>query len=151
MSLLKSQCLCLCNFYSLLILRVLEKLIFLFSFCFFKAFFISYFLHLHFKCYTQSPLYPLPPLLPNPITPASWPWHSPVVRHMIFTRASPPIDGQLGHPLLHMQLETQLWGQIQKWMLTVLYWMEHRALNEGAGESTQGAKGVCNPIGGTTI
>jgi hypothetical protein len=31
---------------------------------------------------------------------------------MIFTipRASPPIDGQLGHPLLHKQLETQLWG-----------------------------------------
>jgi hypothetical protein len=31
---------------------------------------------------------------------------------MIFTRprASPPIDGWLGHPLLHMQLETQLWG-----------------------------------------
>jgi hypothetical protein len=31
---------------------------------------------------------------------------------MIFTRpkASPPIDGQLGHPLLHMQLETQFWG-----------------------------------------
>jgi hypothetical protein len=30
---------------------------------------------------------------------------------MIFTRprASPPIDGRLGHPLLHMQLETQLW------------------------------------------
>jgi hypothetical protein len=31
---------------------------------------------------------------------------------MIFARprASPPIDGRLGHPLLHMQLETQLWG-----------------------------------------
>ena len=29
--------------------------------------------------------------------------------------------------------------------------MEHRAPNEGARESTQGAKGVCNPIGGTTI
>jgi hypothetical protein len=31
---------------------------------------------------------------------------------MIFTRprASPPNDGRLGHPLLHMQLETQLWG-----------------------------------------
>jgi hypothetical protein len=30
---------------------------------------------------------------------------------MIFTRprASPPIDGRLGHPLLHMQLETQFW------------------------------------------
>ena len=41
--------------------------------------------------------------------------------------------------------------QVQKWMLTVIYWMEHRAPNEGARESTQGAKGVCNPIGGTTI
>jgi hypothetical protein len=29
--------------------------------------------------------------------------------------------------------------------------MEHRALNEGARESNKGAKGVCNPIGGTTI
>jgi hypothetical protein len=27
----------------------------------------------------------------------------------------------------------------------------HRAPNEGARESTQGAKGVCNPIGRTTI
>jgi hypothetical protein len=34
-------------------------------------------------------------LLPNPPTPASWPWHSPVLGHMIFERprASPPIDG----------------------------------------------------------
>jgi hypothetical protein len=40
---------------------------------------------------------------------------------------------------------------IQKWMLTVIYWMEHRAPNEGARESTQEAKAVCNPIGGTTI
>jgi hypothetical protein len=29
--------------------------------------------------------------------------------------------------------------------------MEHRAPNGGTRESTQGAKGVCNPIGGTTI
>jgi hypothetical protein len=77
-----------------------------------KAFFIRYFLHLHFKCYPQSPICPVPTLLPNPTTPAFWPWHSPVLGHMIFARprASPPIDGQLGHPLLHMQLETQLWG-----------------------------------------
>jgi hypothetical protein len=27
----------------------------------------------------------------------------------------------------------------------------HRVTNEGARESTQGAKGVCSPIGGTTI
>ena len=75
-------------------------------------FFIRYFLHLHFKCYPQNPLYPPPALLPKPPTPVSWPWHSPVLGHMIFTRtrASLPNDGQLDHPLLHMQLETQLWG-----------------------------------------
>jgi hypothetical protein len=40
--------------------------------------------------------------------------------------------------------------QIQKWMLTVIYWMEQRVPNlEGARESTQGSEGVCNPIGGT--
>ena len=37
-------------------------------------FLIRYFLHLHFKCYPQSPLYPLTTLLPSPPTPASWPW-----------------------------------------------------------------------------
>jgi hypothetical protein len=39
----------------------------------------------------------------------------------------------------------------QKWMLTVSYWLEHGAPNGGAREITQGAEGVCNPIGGTTI
>jgi hypothetical protein len=75
--------------------------------------FITYFLNLHFKCYPQSPLYPPSTLLPNPPTPDFWPWHSPVLGHMIFTRSrdSPPFDGLLGHPLLHMQLETQLWGR----------------------------------------
>jgi hypothetical protein len=29
--------------------------------------------------------------------------------------------------------------------------MDHMAPNEGARESTQKAKGICNPIGGTTI
>jgi hypothetical protein len=38
---------------------------------------------------------------------ASWPWHSPILGHRAITgpMASPPTDGQLGHPLLHMQLE----------------------------------------------
>jgi hypothetical protein len=36
-------------------------------------------------------------------------------------------------------------------MLTVIYKMEHKASNGEARESTQGAEGVCNPIGGTTI
>jgi hypothetical protein len=49
-----------------------------------------------------------------------------------------------------------LWGyasawQIQKWMLTVIYRMEHRAPSGGARENTQGAEGVCNLIGGITI
>jgi hypothetical protein len=49
-----------------------------------------------------------------------------------------------------------IWGyvsawQIQKWMLTVIYKMEHRAPNGEARESTQGDEGVCNPIGGTTL
>jgi hypothetical protein len=48
------------------------------------------------------------------------------------------------------------WGyasawQIQKWMLIVIYWMQHSAPNGGARESSQGAKGNCNPLGGTTI
>jgi hypothetical protein len=36
-------------------------------------------------------------------------------------------------------------------MLTVIYKMEHRAPNGEARESIEGAEGVCNPIGGTTI
>ena len=36
-------------------------------------------------------------------------------------------------------------------MLTVIYRMEHKAPNGGARELTQGAKGICNPIAGTTI
>jgi hypothetical protein len=56
----------------------------------------------------KSPITP-PALLPYPLTPASWPWHSPVLGHIIIIRprASLPIDGQLGHPLLYIQLETQ--------------------------------------------
>jgi hypothetical protein len=29
--------------------------------------------------------------------------------------------------------------------------MDHRAPNGGARESSQGAKGICNPIGGKTL
>jgi hypothetical protein len=50
-------------------------------FCFFS--FIRYFLYLHFKCYPESSLYPPPTLLPYPPTPTSWPWHSPVLGHII--------------------------------------------------------------------
>ena len=50
---------------------------------------------------------PNPPsaLLPNPPTPTSWPWHYPVLGHIIFARprACPPSDGRLSHLVLHMQ------------------------------------------------
>jgi hypothetical protein len=61
---------------------------------------------------SPKPPIPSPTLLPKPPTPASYPWYSPVLGHMIYTRprASLPIDGRVGHPLLHMQLETQFWG-----------------------------------------
>jgi hypothetical protein len=87
------------------------------SFLFCHFIFTRYFPHLHFKCYPESPLYSPPALLPNPPTPASWPWHSSILGHMIFARprAFPPIYGQLGHPLLHTQLEKQFWG----------YWLVH--------------------------
>jgi hypothetical protein len=60
----------------------------------------------------KPPIPSAPTLLPNPPTPASWPQHSPILGHIIFARprASPPIDVRLGHPLLHMQLETHFWG-----------------------------------------
>jgi hypothetical protein len=54
------------------------------------------------------------------------------------------MDSEMNEPFLPLK-------QRQKWMLTVIYWMEHRVPNEGARESTKIAKGVCNPIRGTTI
>jgi hypothetical protein len=93
--------------------RVVSVFGFLFIYFFLSALsFIRYFLHLHFKCYPKCTLYSPPALLPNPHMPASYPCNSPILGHMIFTRqrAFPPIDGQQGHPLLHMQLETQFWG-----------------------------------------
>ena len=53
-------------------------------------------------------LFPLQkPLIPSPLPSTFWPRHSPILGHraLIGPRASPPIDDQLGHPLLHMLLE----------------------------------------------
>jgi hypothetical protein len=75
--------------------------------------------------YQKSPI-PSPALLPNSPTPSPWIWHSPVLGHIIFarTRASPPIDGRLGHPLLHMQLGYKLW-----WVLVNSYCFSYRVEN----------------------
>jgi hypothetical protein len=47
--------------------------------CSFFSFFIRYFLHIHFKCYPKSPLYPHPTLFPyhplpllGPVVPLHW-------------------------------------------------------------------------------
>jgi hypothetical protein len=57
---------------------------------------------------TPKPPYLLYPLLTNPPTPTSWTSYSPSVWDRAFTgaRGSPPIDEHLGHPLVHMQLES---------------------------------------------
>jgi hypothetical protein len=85
--------------------------------CFFlsSSFFFRYFLYLHFKCYPESPPYPLPALLPYPPTPTSWPWCSPVLGHIKFARPRGLFSqyGWLGQLLLHLQLET--------WALGVLH------------------------------
>jgi hypothetical protein len=38
-----------------------------------------------------------------------------------------------------------------KYVFPAIHWTEHRVPNEGARGSTQGAEGICSPIGGTTI
>jgi hypothetical protein len=63
---------------------ILSEIWIQFNFSFFKTIFIRYFLHLHLKCYPESPLYPPPTLLPKLPTPAFWPCHSPVLEHIKF-------------------------------------------------------------------
>ena len=106
--------------------QYLDIHIYIISFFYEKLAFISirYFLHLHFKCYPECPLYPPHALLPNPPTPASWPWH--LVR-LCQCLANTEVGARS-----HLLDGTQ-------------------GPNEGARESTQGAEGVGNPIGGTTI
>ena len=60
---------------------------------------------------SKNPLsFPPLPSAPQPTRSPSWPWHSPILGHRTFTgsKASSPIDDQLGHPLLHIQLEPQV-------------------------------------------
>jgi hypothetical protein len=86
---------------------------------------------------------PPPTMLPNPPTPTSWPWYSPVLGHIIFARprASPPIDGQLGHPLLHMQLETQLWR-----VLISSYCSSYRVADPFSSLGTFSRSFIRNPV-----
>ena len=60
--------------------------------------------------FSENPLYS--PLLPNPPPTKSLPWQSPIQGQIIFERprVSPPTDGRVGHPVLHIQLETRALG-----------------------------------------
>ena len=61
-------------------------------------FFIRYFLHLHFKCYPESPLYPSPALLPDPPTLISCPCRYPVLWNIILSLVAYVAEGGLvGH------------------------------------------------------
>jgi hypothetical protein len=77
---------------------------------------IRYFPRLHFQCYTKSPPYPPPqaPTHPLPLfgpgVPLYWGTYSLQVQW-----ASLCSDGQLGHLLIHMQLEIRAPG----------YWLVH--------------------------
>jgi hypothetical protein len=53
--------------------------------------------------------------------------------------------GTLLHCWWDCKLVQPLWKSVWRFLR-----MDHRAPNGGARESTQGAKGICNPIGGTT-
>jgi hypothetical protein len=77
-----------------------------------------------FSVSQKTPYPALLPLLTNPHISASWPWQSPILRHRAFTgpRASPPIDKQQGHPLLHMQLEP--WVPTMCFLWLVIYSQE---------------------------
>jgi hypothetical protein len=84
------------------------------------SFFYFYLLDIFFICISnvipflsfpsENPLSPPPPTAPQPIHSYSWSWHSPILGHRTFTglRTSPHIDGLLGYPLLHIQLEPQV-------------------------------------------
>jgi hypothetical protein len=99
--------------------------------------------------------------------PANWTYYTPLISTSLVSccfqegwRSTPGVDKRV-HNASKILLKGPWYSclewdyasawQIQKWMLTVIYRMEHRAPNGGATENTQEAEGVCNPIGGTTI
>jgi hypothetical protein len=95
-----------------LLALVLFKIFFTLCFVYFKHFlniFITYFPQLHFQCYPKSPPYPphhFPthpfPFFFGPGIPLYWSIYS-----LRFQWASLSSDGQLGHLLIHMQLESR--------------------------------------------
>jgi hypothetical protein len=86
--------------------------LFFFLFSFFKAFFNWIFFSFTFQMLLSKPPIPSPRPAPQPIHSCFLALAFPCTGayDLRNTKASPPTDGRLGHPLLHMQLETQFWG-----------------------------------------
>jgi hypothetical protein len=59
---------------------------------------------------SENPISTPPPPAPQLTHTHSQSWHYPILGHRTFTRprASPPMDDRLGHPLLYIQLESQV-------------------------------------------
>jgi hypothetical protein len=74
------------------------------NFLFFPPFFIRYLAHLHFQCYTKSP-----PTHPLPLFGPGVPLYCGIYSLRV-QWASLSSDGQLGHLLIHMQLESRAPG-----------------------------------------
>ena len=93
-----------------------EKKIYSFCFVLFSDFFllhffkIRYFLHLHFQCYLKSP--PYPPSTPLPTLSHFLALAFPCTEAYKVCKSKEPLssDGQLGHLLIHMHLETRALG-----------------------------------------
>ena len=121
----------------------------IYSFLFIFYFLIRYFLYLHFKCYPKR--LPSPALLPNPPTPASWPWHFPLLGNIIFIRprASPANDGRVGQLLLNMQLKTWgLWVLVSSYICSY-YWVADPFSSLGTFSSSSIGGPMFHPIDDT--
>jgi hypothetical protein len=92
---------------------------------FFRFFFIRYFLHLHFKCYPESPYTPLPCspthplLLPGPSIPLYW--------------GIEPSQDQ--GPLLPMMALTDKWILAQKLRIPKIKFAKHMKLKKKEDQS----------------
>jgi hypothetical protein len=87
-------------------------------------------------------------LLPNTPIHTSWPWHSPVLGHMIFAkqRASHPNDSQIDHLLLHKQLETGAQGVLLSSYCCSFYKVAELFSSLGTFSSSSSGGPVLQPI-----
>jgi hypothetical protein len=90
----------------------------------------------------------LSPPLPYPPTPTSWGLCSPVLRHIKLHNqwASLSTDGQLGHLLIHMQLETGALGVLVSSYCCSTYRVADRFSSLGTFSSTYIGGPVIHPI-----